>query len=367
MARAGLPVIELTIGEHDIPTDPQILQAMHAAALAGATGYAPSEGLPELRARIARRIEDRTGVPTTPDNVLVTAGGQAGLFAAHYAALDPGDVGLYVDPHYPTYPGTIRAAGGRPFAVQSRAEDGFQPRADDIAAALDQRPEARSLLINTPNNPSGAVYSRDTLQAMAEVIAQRGLWLVSDEVYDTQVWSGDHLSPRALPGMAERTLVIGSMSKSHAMTGSRIGWVCGPEAAIAAMVDLSTNTTYGLPAFIQMAADHALSLGPDFEEGIAAPFRRRREITRRLLSGQRAVRAAPIEGAMFALLDIRATGLTGEAFGHALLDEEGIAVMPGESFGPASAGHVRVAMTIADDIYEDALRRLLDFAASRLP
>ncbi len=366
MAEAGLPVIELTIGEHDIPTSPTILRAMHDAAAAGHTGYTPGEGLPELRARIAHRVAERTGVPTTPENVIVTAGGQAGLFNAHYAALDPGDAGLYLDPHYATYPGTIRAAGGRPFAVPTRAEDGFQPRAHALEAVIETRPEARSLLINTPNNPTGAVYSRETLEAIAGVVRQHGMWLISDEVYDTQVWSGAHISPRSLPGMTEHTLVIGSMSKSHAMTGSRIGWVCGPEAAIAAMGDLATNTTYGLPGFVQVAADHALSLGPAFEAEIAAPFRRRREITERLLAGQNAVHAAPIQGAMYALLDIRATGLTGEAFGHALLDETGIAIMPGESFGPASAGHVRVAMTVADDVYEDALSRLLDFAARRI-
>ncbi len=186
--------------------------------------------------------------------------------------------------------------------------------------------------------------------------------MISDEVYDTQVWAGAHVSMRALPGMAERTLVIGSMSKSHAMTGSRVGWVVGPETAIARMADLSTVTNYGVAGFVQHAALHALSLGRDLETRVAAPFRRRRDIATRLLAGQNTVRLTPAGGAMYLMLDIRATGLSGEAFGTALLDRHRIAVMPGESFGREAAGHIRVAMTVDDDRFAGAMTTMLDFA-----
>ena len=361
MARAGEPVIELTIGEHDIGTAAPILQEMHAAAMAGHTGYSIGRGIPPLREAIAERIAAQSGVATGPENILLTTGGQGALFAAHMAALDPGERALYIDPYYATYPGTIRAASGLPVPVTARAEDGFQPDPALIDDAA--RPGARSLLINTPNNPTGAVYSEVTMRDIAEVCQAHDLWLISDEVYDSQVWDGHHICARGLPGMAERTLLVGSLSKSHAMTGSRVGWVCGPPEAIDAMADLGTNTTYGLPAFIQHAALFAITRGPDFEAGIAAPFRRRRDLTERLLAGQNIVRAAPMQGAMYALLDIRATGMSGAAFGAALLDETGIAVMPGESFGQAAAGHVRVAMTVDDAAYEAALTRLLAFAA----
>jgi arginine:pyruvate transaminase len=187
--------------------------------------------------------------------------------------------------------------------------------------------------------------------------------VISDEVYDSQVWEGRHLSPRALPGMEARTLVVGSLSKSHAMTGSRLGWVVGPAEAVELLWDLSTVSNYGIPGFIQDAGVFALAQGPDYEARIAAPFQRRREITQRLLGGQNVVRAAPQRGAMYAMLDVRATGLSGEGFALQLLDEERIAVLPGESFGSAGAGHVRLAMTVADEVYEDALRRVLDLAA----
>jgi len=179
------------------------------------------------------------------------------------------------------------------------------------------------------------------------------------------VWEGAHLSPRALPGMAERTLVVGSMSKSHAMTGSRCGWIVGPEEAISHLINLATHTTYGVPGFIQDAARFALDQGADLEEEIAAPFRRRRALAQEVLAGQNAVRQVPSQGAMYLMLDIRATGMSGEAFAGALLDAHRIAVMPGESFGAAAAGHVRVAMTIDDDRFAAALATLCDFAATR--
>jgi arginine:pyruvate transaminase len=354
---SGAPIIELTIGEHDIGTDPAILDAMHAAAKAGHTGYATVPGTDDLRDAIAARVTARTGVPTRAGNVLVTPGGQAALFAAHVAACPAGSAALYLDPFYATYPGTIRGAGARAVAVPTRPEDGFlpDPAALDTAAA---QTGAVSLLINSPNNPTGTVYPRPTLDGIARVASARDLWVISDEVYDSQVWEGEHLSPRALPGMAGRTLVVGSMSKSHAMTGSRCGWLVGPEDAIAALIDLSTVTTYGVAGYIQDAAVFALNQGPEVEALVAAPFRRRRDRVLAILARQDVVRAIPPAGAMYVMLDIRATGLSGEAFANRLLDDHGIAVMPGESFGLASAGHLRVALTVDDDRLAHAIEVL---------
>lgn len=362
MKAAGQPIVELTIGEHDTGTDPAILEAMHAAARAGHTGYAEVPGTHALRDAIAARVTERTGVATGRNNVLVTPGGQAALFAAHMAACPPGRAALYLDPFYATYPGTIRGAGARAVPVETRAEDGFLPDADVIADAAAQT-GAASLLINSPNNPTGVVYPRATLDGIARVAQARDLWVISDEVYEGQVWESSHLSPRALPGMAERTLVVGSMSKSHAMTGSRIGWLIGPQAAITALIDLSTVTTYGVPGYIQDAAAFALAQGAAAERAVAAPFQRRRDLVLRAIAGQGVVRAVPPAGAMYVMLDIRATGLSGEAFANRLLDEHGIAVMPGESFGLAAAGHLRVALTVADEVLVTAIQTLCAAAA----
>ena len=359
MMAEGYDITELTIGEHDIRTDPSILEAMHRSAIAGNTGYAMVPGSAALRQSVADRVAERTGIATTRDNVLITPGGQAGLFATHMAACDPGDRALYLDPYYTTYPGTLRAQGLVPIAVPTRSKHGFQPQ----RAELDQAAKgAKSLLINSPNNPTGTVYSTQTMETIADVCCQHDLWLISDEVYDTQVWSGIHISPRSLPQMAERTLVIGSMSKSHAMTGSRIGWVVGPEDIIAHMIHLATNTTYGVAGFVQDAALFALGQGTELEQKIAAPFARRRDIALDILQDFPKVAAIAPQGAMYLMLDIRATGLSGIEFANRLLDEHHIAVMPGESFGQSAAGHLRVAMTISDAAFGAALRTLCAFA-----
>ncbi|MEM9854515.1 MAG: pyridoxal phosphate-dependent aminotransferase, partial [Pseudomonadota bacterium] len=282
---------------------------------------------------------------------------------AHRAALDAGDTGLFLDPFYATYPGTIRGAGALAQPVPCAPEAGFMPRAADIAKAAQAASRPRSLLINTPNNPTGVVYDRETLEGIARACRDHGLWLISDEVYEGQVWAGRHLSPRALPHMSERTLVIGSMSKSHAMTGSRVGWIVGPAPVIEHLINLATHTTYGVPGYIQEAAAFALALGPAFEDEISAPFRRRREIGARLIAGQSIVGLVPSGGAMYLMLDIRRTGLSATEFAQSLLDHEEIAVMPGESFGRAAQGHLRVAMTVDDAAFEAALSRLLAHAA----
>ncbi|MBY6161013.1 pyridoxal phosphate-dependent aminotransferase [Mameliella alba] len=364
MAAAGQPVTELTIGEHDIGTDTSILDAIHAAATGGHTGYAMVPGVSGLRKAVADRVTAQSGVPTSPENVLITPGGQAALFAAHMAVLTPGDAALYIDPYYATYPGTIRAASGKAVPVRTEAARAFLPEAQAIAEAARQH-KARSLLINTPNNPTGVVYPRATIEEIAQASIDNDLWLISDEVYDTQVWNGEHLGPRALPGMAERTLQIGSMSKSHAMTGSRVGWIVGPETAISRLIDLATATTYGVPGYIQDGALFALQQGPGLEEKIAAPFLRRRDLAMKIVAEQNTVTALPADGAMYVMLDIRATGLSGRDFAEALLDEHLIAVMPGESFGRSAAGHIRVALTVEDNRLAEALRTLCAFADAK--
>jgi arginine:pyruvate transaminase len=364
MKAAGIDVLELTIGEHDIGTDPAILDAMHRAARAGHTGYAAVPGIARLRAAVAARLSTQHGQSYTSDNILIVPGGQAGLFAAHHAACDPGDKALMIDPYYATYPGTIRAVGALPVAIAARSEDGFQP---DLAALAAAAPGARSLLINSPNNPTGAVYSEASLAGIAKIAKAHDLWVISDEVYDTQVWQGRHLPMASLPGMAARTLTVGSLSKSHAMTGSRLGWVCGPAEVIASMIDLATHTTYGVPGYIQEAGLFALAQGPRAEAAVAAPFKRRRDMLLAQIAGQGALRAIPPEGAMYVMLDIRATGLSGDAFAARLLDAAHVAVMPGESFGHAGAGHVRVALTLPDDLFAGAIARLIGFAEALAP
>lgn len=356
MKAAGEPVLELTIGEHDVGTAPAILDEMHRAARAGHTGYAAVPGIRPLREAVAARLGAQHGRAYGPDNILIVPGGQAGLFAAHHAACDEGDRALLIDPYYATYPGTIRAVGAVPVAVPALPDAGFQPDLDALAQAA---PGARSLLVNSPNNPTGAVYSDASLEGIARIAQEADLWVISDEVYDSQVWAGRHRPMASLKGMEGRVLTVGSLSKSHAMTGSRLGWVAGPADVVAHLVNLATHTTYGVPGYIQEAGLFALSQGPEAEAAVAAPFRRRRQIVMDRIAGHRVLRAAPPEGAMYVMLDVRGTGLSGDGFAARLLEEERVAVMPGESFGRAAAGHVRVALTLPDEAFAQAIDRLV--------
>ncbi|MEO0363064.1 MAG: pyridoxal phosphate-dependent aminotransferase [Pseudomonadota bacterium] len=362
MVAAGEDVTMLCIGEHDRRTAPFILDAMDDSARAGNTGYASARGQIGLREAVAERASRTTGVATTPDEVIVTTGGQAALFAAMSAATDPGDAAVIVDPYYATYPATVCGPGARLRTVKARPDRGFQLDRDDLVAATKG---ARALLVNTPHNPTGAVYDDASLAAIREACLANDLWLVSDEVYESQVHEGAHVSPRSLPDMAERTFVVGSMSKTHVMTGFRLGWVIGPAAAIEALVGLANATTYGVPGFIQDAATVALRDGAAEAEEVSALYRRRRDRALAALEGSNVVSVSPPQGAMYVMVDVRATGLSGAEFAARLLEEEKIAVMPGESFGEAAAGHLRVALTIEDEAMVEALGRLAA-AAERL-
>ena len=363
MIKSGTPVVELTIGEHDARTDQRIIDIMYESARAGNTGYAAVPGQYKLRSTIAARVQSQTGVSTTADNVIVTTGGQAALFAAHLALLDEGDTGLFIDPYYATYPGGIRSIGSKAIPVPTNAENNFQP----LRAYLEPlAKQAKSLLINSPNNPTGVVYTRKTLKMICDVCLKNDVILVSDEVYDTQIWEGEHISPRSLKGMADNCFVIGSMSKSHAMTGWRIGWIIGPKDAIERILNLSTVNTYGVPGFIQDAATFALTQGSKLETEVANVFRTRLQLARDILTGEQNIRLIPAQGAMYLMLDIRATGLSGDAFASQLLEAEHIAVMPGESFGESAAGHIRVAMTIPNEDFTRALKRLIAFAKTKI-
>ena len=357
----GAEIIELTIGEHDDITHSLILDAMHKSAREGNTGYASVPGTKSLRQEVANRVQTRTGIHTTANNVIITPGGQAGLFATHVALANQGDTGLIIDPFYATYPTTLRSAGLSPRMVKTMPEDNFIPSVSELTK---NAKNAKTLLINSPNNPTGSVYDKSNLFEISKVAIENDLWVISDEVYDTQVWVGEHISIRSVANMENRTAVIGSMSKSHAMTGSRLGWVVAPEQVIEKLSDLACNTNYGVPGFIQDAGLYALTQMPNIEKTVAEPFSRRREIAQKIIKEYPDIKMHPSLGGMYLMLDIRETGLNGIEFSKALLEAKNIAVMPGESFGESSAGHISVAMTISDDKFEYATHSICSFASN---
>lgn len=359
MRRAGTPVTMLSVGDHDIKTAPVVLDAMMRSAHDGNLGYTSIQGDLALRTAIADRMNRTRGVGAGTQNIIITVGGQGAIFSTMMAVLDPGTSCIVLDPFYASFDITVRAAGGDAILVPTLASEGFQPDPAAIEAAV--RPDTRAILINTPNNPTGAVYDRDRIVAIADICKRHDLWLISDELYDSQVFDAAHISARDLPDMVERTVVIGSMSKGYAMTGARLGWAVGPEDMIAKMVDLAGSSTYGLPGFIQDAATFALTECSEQEAEVAARYRRRRDIAVREIASSNKIRMSPPSGGMYVMLDVRETGLNGLEFAEQLLDAEHIAVMPGESFGKAATGFVRIAMTVPDEELQDALQRILSF------
>jgi arginine:pyruvate transaminase len=357
---AGEPIIMLSVGDHDFDTPSETVEACVTALRAGHHHYTQLPGMPRLRAAMAKLSTQCTGIETVASQVIAAPGGQSALYAAVHAVIDAGDHAIVVAPYYATYPGTFRSAGASFTVVEARAADGFQPTRAAIEAAI--QPNTRAILMNTPNNPTGAVYTRATLEEIAGVCRDHDLWLLSDEVYWT-LGGGEHVSPRSLPGMAERTLVINSMSKSHGMTGWRIGWITGPEEIITLLIGLNLVNAYGLNDFVSRAAIEALENGYGVRE-IAELYASRRTLFLDEIRGANNVTVRGSEGGMYVMLDVSAIEPDCETFAWALLDAEKVGVMPGASFGEAAKGHIRIALTQPEDVLREAAGRIKRFITS---
>lgn len=359
---AGEDILMLSVGDHDFDTPSETVDACIEAVRSGHHHYIQLPGLPRLREALARLSTECTGVETSSQEVIVTQGGQGALFAACQAVLDPGAHAILISPHYATYPGTVRAAGASFTEIETRAADGFEPAADAIAAAI--RPETRMILMNSPNNPTGAVYSRTTVEAIADICRRRDLWLVSDEVYWTLSGGREHVSPRSLPGMKTRTLVVNSLSKSHGMTGWRVGWLTAPAEIIRHLVNLNIVSSYGMVDFVSRAAVAAVENGYGVAD-IAARYAARRKAFLEAMRGLNEVTVRGSEGGIYVMLDIARVNPDAEAFAWALLDSEKVAVMPGTSFGAAAEGHIRISMCQEEKVLAEAARRIRRFVSGQ--
>ncbi len=358
--QAGAAIVMLTAGDHDFASPEETVEACVRNVRAGHHHYTPLPGMPQLREAMAAVSTRCTGVATSADEVIAAPGGQLALYAAVQGTVDAGRHAIVISPYYATYPGTFRAAGARFTEVVARAEHGFQPDLAAIEAAVE--PDTRAILINTPNNPTGAIYSRESLVGLADICRRHDLWLISDEVYWTLTGGATHLSPRALPGMEERTLVVNSMSKSHGMTGWRIGWLTGPRDFVSLMISLNLVTTYGLPDFISRAAAEALA-GDFGVEEIARRYDGRRKVFLDAIARHPEIVVRGSKGGIYAMLDISSIEPDCEAFAWRLLEEERIAVMPGVSFGEAARGHLRVSLCQPEPVLADAAERIGRLAA----
>ncbi|MCB2185358.1 MAG: pyridoxal phosphate-dependent aminotransferase [Deltaproteobacteria bacterium] len=352
-------VISLGIGDPDFPTPPEVCRAALADALAGHTHYTQSQGDPELLAALAGYLNERYGFGVTPAQVLVTHGGMAALAFGMQALLDPGDQVLIPEPCFPDYISHVEFAGGEVVYVPTRVTDGFLPRPAEIAARV--TPRAKVLLLNSPNNPTGAVFTAEALEGLARVAREHDLVVISDEVYDRLVFEGRHLSIRNLPGMAERTIVIGSFSKSFAMTGWRVGWAVGPDWFLPHLLNVATHLTSCPNAVSQRAGIAALAQDPAGVAAMRQEFATRCRMVHQALAGLSGVTLAPPRGSFYLFPHIAGLAGQGRRFALELLDTEQVVVIPGETFGPSGRDCLRLAATVDQDHLAEALARLTRF------
>jgi arginine:pyruvate transaminase len=357
---AGHDVIFLTVGDPDQAPPEPVVSATIDALRRHRTGYSATVGFPRVREAIAARFQRRTGRPCSADNVVVTPGAQGGVFCALQCVAGPGDEVIVPEPVYATYGGVVGASGARLVTVPLRADRGFHPDLDTIVAAV--TPRTRVIWINSPHNPTGAVFTAEEIAGIAALCRSRDLWLLSDEVYEDLAFAKPHVSPWSLPDMAERTVVVSSLSKSHAMPGFRFGWIIGPATLSGHLFNLLLCMTYGSPAFIQDGVLPALESELPGVAALREAYCSRAGLLSRILAEAPNCRVTPPEGGMFVLLDVRGTGLASEEFARALLEQENIAVLPCDSFGPSAVGHLRISLTAPEPRLEEAGRRIVRFA-----
>ena len=356
----GLPVTILSVGDPDFDTPKIITEAAIDSLRKGRTHYAPIQGDPELRDLIAAQHSQKTGEQVTGEQVTVLAGAQCGLFCASLCLFNPGEQVIVPEPMYVTYEAVFGAAGAEVVPIRTGPERNFLPLASDIRAAIG--PRTRAIFLNSPNNPTGACIPEDQLREIARICVDHDLWLISDEVYGTLVYEGEHISPAGLPGMAGRTITVNSLSKSHAMTGWRLGWLVGPKEMSDHVGNLALSMLYGCPPFVQDAAKQAFMGNLQEESDMKRGYEERRMAVHETLADCPALRCQLPQGGMFFMLDVRPTGLSSQEFSHRLFEERHISVLAGDAFGESTKGHVRLSLALPPEKLADACRIIADFA-----
>ncbi len=355
----GRSVISLGVGEPDFVTPERFSQAAFEAVRRGETHYTSNYGLPELREAISDHLERLYGVRYDPaSEIIVTIGVSEGLFLATHALLDPGDELLSPDPYYVAYLPACVLAGGTFVPVPTSMENGFRVSGQELETRVSDR--TRAILLGYPANPTGAQMTRDELAEIADVAARRDLMVISDEIYDRLSYDIPHTCFASLPGMRERTVLLGGFSKAYAMTGWRVGWVCAPTDILEAMMKIHQYIIMSAPTPSQFAALEALRHGEEDAQRFRAELDARRHL---IVSGLNRIGLNTFEpeGAFYAFPSIRSTGLDDREFAERLLQEAKVAVIPGSAFGECGRGHVRVCYATPQPAIEEALERMRRF------
>jgi len=354
-------VISLGIGEPDFSTPEPIMQAGMHSLQRGETHYTSNAGVLELRQELAGHLQRLYGVVYDPlSEIVITVGVSEALYLALTAILEPGEEVLIPTPCFVAYQAEVILAGGVPVEIPSRVEDNFQPNLEALSAAV--TPRTKAILVGYPNNPTGAVASRETLQEVLNIAERHDLIVISDEIYDQLVYDWQHISFASLPGAWDRTLTLGGFSKDYAMTGWRIGFAAAPADILKGLLRIHQYTIMSAPTMAQSAALEALRSGKPYVEQMVAEYDRRRRL---IVSGLNRLGLPTFEprGAFYAFPNTLVTGMDEETFSTRLLEEERVAVVPGSAFGAGGEGFVRCSYATAYEKIEEALHRLERFVS----
>lgn len=353
---SGRSIIHFEVGEPDFDTPAHISEAAKQALDAGRTRYGPPLGTPALRAAIAADVAARKGIRADPDRVVVTPGTKAAIFFSILGLVGEGDEVIVTDPGFPIYGSVARYAGARVRPLLLRPIDGFRLDVDALRSLV--TPRTRLLVLNSPNNPTGVMLGEPELGEIAQLALGHGFHVIADEIYSRLVYHGEHRSIAALPGMAERTIVIDGFSKTYAMTGWRLGYALVPAGLVEPIARFLINAMTSVPAFVQDAGVAALEGPQEGVDEMAAVFRTRREAIVSALNAVPGFRCAPPAGAFYVFPDGSGTGLTAEELAERLLVEAGVAVLPASAFGDAAPGHLRLSFANSLDDIRDGVERI---------
>jgi aspartate aminotransferase len=352
----GRSIIHLELGEPDFHPGQSVIDSAAKALAEGKDRYCAIAGVPALRQEIAAYLDRTRNIQVSADNIVIAPGCKIALFQAMMALLEPGDEVLYPDPGFPGYPSITRGLGAVPVPFTLSARNQFQPDPAEIASKITSR--TRMLITNSPGNPTGTVYTDAVQRALAEIAVKHDLWLLSDEIYARILYTGEYLSMLRYPGMLERTLIIDGFSKSFAMTGWRLGYAIAPPEVVSALTMMVVNTYTCVAEFTQYAAIDALRDREGNTEHMVGEFSRRRAQFARDLNRVPGFRCLPPDGAFYAWVDIVGTGVPAEDLCRILLEDAGVAAIPGAAFGAAGKNFIRFSFASSMATLHEAVDRI---------
>lgn len=362
MKGEGIDVCSFSTGEPDFPTPSHIVEAAKTALDQGKTKYGPASGEPGLRTAIARKLQQDNQLPYQAENIIVTNGGKHSLYNLMVATIEPGDEVIIPAPYWLSYPEMVRLAEGTPVIVPTRAENGYKLTPDDLRQAI--TPRTRLFVLNSPSNPTGMVYTPDEIRALAEVVVDHDIFVVSDEIYENLLYDGaTHLSIGAVsPAAFERTIVSNGFAKAYSMTGWRIGYLAGPTDVIKATITVQSHSTSNVCTFAQYGAIAAYEGPQDCVETMRQAFAERRQVMLDLVQAIPGVTCGKPDGAFYLFVNIGKLGLTSLEFCDALLEKQHVAVIPGIAFG--ADDHIRLSYATDMDTIRKGIERLDQFVRS---